>query len=882
MTNASNTVEILIKAIDNASPVFSSVVDGLGQVTSSMDTLSKPVADVAGSLLKIEAAAIAGGAALTVLAINTAGKFDSSFREISTLIDEPLEKLGAFRNAILDYAGDSTQSLGDISGAVYQAISLGVDYTDSLDAVRQAEVLAVAGRADLKTSTEVLLGSLNAYGLGMEDATRFSDALFQAVKDGKTTLPELGGALANVTGTAATLKVPFETLLASISTLTATGMPTTQAVTAINAAMSAMLAPSEEAQKTAADLGIEFNAAAVKSKGFEVVLQDVAKATGGNEDQIKKLFGSTEALKAILPLTGAAADKFAEALENQAKKAGVAKTAYDKMVDTLEAGNQKIANAVEVTLTAIGTPLLDEYQGIQAAIAAVFDAIAKSVQGGGLKKFVAEIEKIAAEMEKTLEAVAKNLPAALGKADYSGFINGLNTIKDAVSRLFDGADLTTPEGLAKVVTQLGLGFQSLSTFAAGAIDQLKPMAETAISLAETIAKLDPDTIALAGKIGALGLAIQTALPFLNTLLLAMQTMASGGAIAGIAKSLAGPAGLVVGLLLAADGFQKAYDAAKLYYDQLEQDKSLAEDTAKNTKGLADGYAEIAKRTGIAIGSTAQFNQAVKDGTLVFDEANGKWVAGTTTLEHWQKEIEKVKGKTSDLSGAMTDQVEAVDDASKAMDTNKEKTIAANAAYHVMMGTTPELARRMAEMAAAEGPLDKSAAAFDKTAGKAGKLETELEKLASNERIKFMEFGVTLSTERMRQDTEQFKVLMGSIDKSIEDSGKLLSNYATAIDNVFRGPSKEAQNLLTDMINNENTRRDKLVNAQTDYLKAFSDMLTQRSRAIRDGNAVIKIEAEGLAPHIEAFMWEIVKQIQIRVNEESEALLLGFNGSPDGL
>ena len=66
--------------------------------------------------------------------------------------------------------------------------------------------------------------------------------------------------------------------------------------------MASILKPTSEAATTAKQLGLEFNTAAIKSKGFAGFLQDVIDKTGGSEVEITKLFGSVDALKALMPL----------------------------------------------------------------------------------------------------------------------------------------------------------------------------------------------------------------------------------------------------------------------------------------------------------------------------------------------------------------------------------------------------------------------------------------------------------------------------------------------------------------------------------------------------------------------------------------------------
>lgn len=314
MANTQQTIDVIFRGVDSTAGAISSVIGNVEKGAKNIQDLTRPIADVTMGVLKFEAAILASGAALTLFAVKTAGDFDAAFREIATLIDVPLDQLEGFRKGILDYAGTSTQPIDQITAAVYGAISAGVDYTNSLSVVERAEKLAVASKADLGDTLVLLVSSLNAYGKGADDAEKFSDALFTTVKQGQTTLPELASSLAQVTGLAASAGVPFETLLSAVASLTAAGLPTSQAITGIKAALSNIIKPTAQASELARELGVEFNASALQSKGLEGVLADVARATGGNVDQMARFFGSVEGLNAVLTLTGKGADKFTETL----------------------------------------------------------------------------------------------------------------------------------------------------------------------------------------------------------------------------------------------------------------------------------------------------------------------------------------------------------------------------------------------------------------------------------------------------------------------------------------------------------------------------------------------------------------------------------------
>lgn len=61
----------------------------------------------------------------------------------------------------------------------------------------------------------------------------------------------------------------------------------------------------------------------------------------------------------------------------------------------------------------------------------------------------------------------------------------------------------------------------------------------------------------------------------------------------------------------------------------------------------------------------------------------------------------------------------------------------------------------------------------------------------------------------------------------------------------------------------------LVEEQIKWYRAKTD-------ALSSGDALIKIESDGLEPELEAFMWKIVEKVQMRVAEEYSEYLLGLN------
>ena len=93
-------------------------------------------------------------------------------------------------------------------------------------------------------------------------------------------------------------------------------------------------------------MGLEFSSAAIKAKGFGGFLADVIEKTGGSEVALTKLFGSVEAVAAIMPLANDGLEKFNTSLENQRNSAGAAEKATEDLGGTVTAQVSSIINNI--------------------------------------------------------------------------------------------------------------------------------------------------------------------------------------------------------------------------------------------------------------------------------------------------------------------------------------------------------------------------------------------------------------------------------------------------------------------------------------------------------------------------------------------------------
>lgn len=328
-----------------------------------------------GALVGIGAAAITAG----TKAVSMGKDYETSLAKASTLfgdVEVNADKLSTNMLALSSDTGLAADALGE---ALYNALSAGVpateDMSDALNYLESSAKLAKAGFTDIDTASSATIKTLNAYGLGVEEADRIQKVLMQTQNKGITTVGELGSVLAQVTPTAAAMGVSFEQVGASLALMTSKGTSTAQATTQLNSLIAELGKKGTQADK---NLRAAAEAAGLGGMGFAEMMDaghdlgDVLQIMSGYADRNNKtmidMFSSLEAGKAALTISGDV-EAFNENLGEMGTEMDVVSEAADKMSATT--GDQ-----MTVALQQLSNVLIELYQNVlQPLVVWLADAI---------------------------------------------------------------------------------------------------------------------------------------------------------------------------------------------------------------------------------------------------------------------------------------------------------------------------------------------------------------------------------------------------------------------------------------------------------------------------------------------------------------------------
>ena len=464
LVTATSTAEELRRVLDSAktsSQKLNAALVNFNQAVMAANNVTNAISQISGALNGVTEESRSFSAAMN--AANTmAGKSGEDFVRLKGQVAELSKSIPVVRD--------------ELANGLYQVISNGVPEDNWIAFLQKSAKASVGGIADLGETVKVTSTIIKNYGLSWDKAGDVQDKIQLTAKNGVTSFEQLAQALPKVTSNAATLGVSIDELMATFATLTGVSGNTAEVSTQLAAIFTALVKPSSEASKMAQQMGIEFDAAAIKAAGgmrnfltdLDKNVKAYASKSGMLEQEIYgKLFGSAESLRALGPLTGQLAAKFNENVEAMKGSAGTIDDAFSIMSSSGAASLQILKNK----FAEVGDAIASTMGGIMPVLSITAQigntVIAVSAMVSGLKN-LAKIQAIvkvrtmamnAASLVWNATSVRMNALVQVMTASFRGAAVSATTLKLAIQGLL----ISTGVGVAIVaLTEVIAAFTSKS------------------------------------------------------------------------------------------------------------------------------------------------------------------------------------------------------------------------------------------------------------------------------------------------------------------------------------------------------------------------------------------------------------------------------------
>ena len=293
-----------------------------------------------------------------------ASSFETSMANVSTLLGEGGEDLERYKTEIIALSTEIPQSALELSEALYQAISAGVDTAEAMNFLEAAGKAATAGMTSTFVAVDGGTSVLNAFNLEASESNRVFDLMFQAVRDGKITFEQMSTQMGMLAPTAAAAGIEIEQMFGAIATATGKLRPE-QAFTGLAGAITELNTPSSKAEKALKRLGYENLQTALETESLQEILVKLVNSG----EKIDAVFGR-EAARAVNAV-GGSAEKATEHLKHMNEAVGATETAFEKVNATFENSEKHLQNVRDAVKISIGQemmPTLTKWNNVQASI----------------------------------------------------------------------------------------------------------------------------------------------------------------------------------------------------------------------------------------------------------------------------------------------------------------------------------------------------------------------------------------------------------------------------------------------------------------------------------------------------------------------------------
>jgi len=374
------------------------------------------------------AAAAAGG---FVAVAKAAGDFEAEMNTIATIVDR--KDIARIGEALRKTARDTGISLEDLTSAYYDLASAGVKGQLATDALNDAVMLGIGGLATTAETVDLLTTAINAYQLDSKGAAKATDQFALAVADGKVKASEIAATFADVASVAKTYKVGIDQIAASYAVLTAQGVPAGEVTTEMQRAIISLINPTKDLEIAQKKLGISFTKE-IASKGLVGALQELRVYSDKTGIPLIALLGRIEAVKYTLQTTGPNFQTYNTELAKMEQASG---TAAAQMAERQQGLNFQLARLKALAKDAgitIGSALLPKLTPLVEKLNAFISSNQSKIADFGTK--------LASGFEKLADAI--------GKVDWSPFIDGLKLSGD-IAKTVIGAFRSLPADLQKLV-----------------------------------------------------------------------------------------------------------------------------------------------------------------------------------------------------------------------------------------------------------------------------------------------------------------------------------------------------------------------------------------------------------------------------------------------
>lgn len=889
MADLEKTIKIIFGGDDKLSPMMKNISSEWDTLDNMVGKVTQPLAKAADTILKVDAALAALAVGGLAYAYAKSVEFETAMVGLKKVTDGSIETLEAGRKAAFELSAEYGVSATKVLNSTTDFVQAGYNTQEAMMLTKAAMDLKIAGDIDAALSSEMLIATLKGFNAPASEATHVIDVLNEVSNKYATDVKELGTGMSVLAPIAKIMNLSFEETAGILTPVIEVFRSGNESAIALKTGLLKLIDDSKPVADGLASIGVAQRDANGQLRSGKDILFDVAERFK-TLDQNQKLFvtqqlvGIEQAARMVTVFDNLS--KVAEIVGvgmnsagSAAKEVAARLESSQVQIDRFKVGFENLGITIgdkfrESTTKAIagGNEVMAAFQGMVAS--GTFDPIFDALSG------------FSARLYEYLKVIAKNLPAAFEQVNFSGLLEALGDLGDAFGSWFDGLDLTTVDGLAEALQTVTDIITGLIRVTEGMVEGFKPFASAIADFLLAMGRGDEESQKTLGTILALAKAVEMAgLAFVAAIMAIDQYKIN---IAGVFNLVAGGAQILWnGLQLVADAIQGLFvilEGSLLNFIKIStlglatlvpgfRDMvAVVEESGRKVGANIDQNGEDAKRglDKMILGFNQLAEQAIAAKSPI--ENTGKSIAGLPSTKTMSLDISNMITEAGKAAIAMT----AIPDTKAISVTVQVDEGQIEEAKGYIRKELPDGTVTYVQVYVDDPKLQAAKTSVDNALPGTKKVDVTLEtaKLKEQSEIiqKQIEWKAKLDIAQVESQTKIVEGMFKSIDNSITSTGNLLSDMMGS----FTSAKGLDKGFIEEQIKDEADRRDQSFALQKDLIQKQIEMMELKTEAMRRGESTITVQADGLKPHLEAILWEVLEACQVRANESEAEFLMGIS------
>ena len=839
MSSIEKTVAIVFSGKDDVSKTIQKIGSSLDSLDAGAQAIASPFAKLADGILAVDAALATLAAGGLAYAFIKSKEFESATIELQKVIGDEIDSLDAAKEAALDLSRQYGESASDILSSTANFKQAGFDIEGAMSLTKDALDLVIAGELEAAESSEILVSILKGFKAPAEEAGRVVDILNEVSNNYATSVRELGLGMAELSPIANQMGFSFEETAGVLTPVIEVFRSGNESAVALKTGLLRLISDTKPVQEALASIGVAQKDSNGALRSGKDILLDVSKAFTTLDDDMKTYIASE--------LVGIRqAGRMVEVFDQLGKTSEVTAAALDSSGSAAEevairlASAEVVVNRFREGFANLGIIVGDQFRG--AAVGAIEGGIAIEaaiedlVREGAFAPVFERVNIFADRLGDLLAEVAEALPEAFENVDWSGLFSALDELGDELGGLFD-VDLTDPEDLSNVIQAVIDTMEALTRVTAGMVEYFEPLFAAIQEAISQFNDLDSEAQKSFGNVLAAAQLVVSAGAYIAGAIFAIKE--SGADIENVFNAVVGS------IKFLWNSAQVLFDSLAIFFTTLVEKVLQVADVM--TFGFSDSLTFARK-------SVEDLNRAMKDHQI--DQIAEAMEGAEQAVAGFSGEAYKTKDAADELGksiGAAGDELIDWSD----VDAVKDLVIVPTADL-----TAAEIAKNRITEAVSEEPF---VIPFEPTVD-----EEKLEEINKTVQEK-IEWAAKVDIAEIEAGAKVAEAAFETIGDEVAATSELVASLFGLL-----GDSKGIDKYkIEQQIRDEEKRQKERHEAQMKLTDIQIALAEKNLETIEEGGeAVINVQADGLKPHLEAIMFEVLEAVQVRANESQAEFLLG--------